>query len=214
MRITKYGHSCLLVEVEGVAILTDPGIWNSMPDAEIIDAIFITHEHQDHFDIAQIQKLVEKHPDVRVVTHEAVAKKLTEAGIECEVIEKGGTVNIKGISVQSFGKEHACVYGDISPCRNTGYLINGELFAPGDSLAEFPPQEVRILALPCGGPWMRFSDAIDYAKKVKPLVAFPIHDAMYVEEIRNDLIPRIIGGYLESDGIKFIDMPAGASEEF
>ncbi len=214
MRITKYSHSCLLVEINSVCIVTDPGIWNSLPDAKYIDAILITHEHQDHCDIEQIKALVARCPSARVITQEAVAKKLKEVGVTCETIKNGTTIDIKGISVESYGSEHACIYGDVSPCQNTGYLINGELFAPGDALHDLPARPVRILALPTGGPWMRLSEAIDYAKKLKPEIVFPIHDAMYIEKYRKSLIPRIVGGNLESVGIKFIDIPLNSPQEF
>lgn len=213
MNITRYAHSCLLVEVKEVSVLTDPGSWNKTPQVEKLDAILITHEHPDHFDIGQIQELLAKHPSARVITHEAVGKMLGEAGVKYELIEDGGVVDVNGVSVKSFGDKHAVVYGS-SPCRNTGYLINGELFAPGDALHDVPPVGVRILALPTGGPWMKMAEAIDYAKSVKPQVAFPIHDAMYTEEYRDGLVPRIVGGNLESAGITFVNLAPGGSQEF
>lgn len=214
MKITKYGHSCLLVEVQGVRIITDPGKWNPLPDAEEVDAILITHEHPDHCDSAQVKALIAKFPNVRVITHEVVAQKLIEDGVNVEIIEDGGVVDVGGVSVESYGSAHACIYGDVSPCRNTGYLINGELFAPGDALHDFPTSPIRILALPTGGPWMRLSEAIDYAKSVKPEIVFPIHDAIYIEEYRGDLVPRIVGGNLESAGITFFDLAAGETRDF
>lgn len=214
MKIMKYGHSCLLVEVNGVRIITDPGKWNPLPDVDAIDAIVITHEHQDHCDIPQVKALVVRSPAVRVITHDTMVKQLAEEGVTAETIEDGGVVDVSGVNIESYGSAHACIYGDVSPCRNTGYLINNELFAPGDALHDIPSKPVRILALPTGGPWMRLSEAIDYAKSVKPEIVFPIHDAMYVEEYRGDLIPRIVGGNLESVGITFVDLAAGEFKNF
>ena len=67
MRITKFAHACLLVEEAGVCLLTDPGFWNSLPEVESLDAILITHTHQDHLDIAQVKALLEKHPNATVI---------------------------------------------------------------------------------------------------------------------------------------------------
>ncbi len=153
-------------------------------------------------------------PEAMVITHAAVAAKLAEADIAHVTIEPGAVVDVNGVSVESFGTEHAIVYGSVSPCRNTGYLLAEKLFAPGDALHDIPNKPVEILALPCGGPWMRLSEAIDYAKKLSPKSVFPIHDAIYTEEYRSDLIPRIVGGNLESAGISFTDLAPGGSAEF
>jgi len=213
MKITKYGHSCLLVEENFVKIITDPGKWNPTPDVENVNAILITHEHQDHFELSQVKEILEKSPEALVITHEAVAAKLSEAGVPHVIIEPGSAIDVNGVSVESYGTEHATIYGPVSPCRNTGYLIAEKLFAPGDALHDIPGKPVEILALPCGGPWMRLSEAIDYAKKVQPKSVFPIHDAIYTEEYRSDLIPRVVGGNLENAGIAFVDMAPGASVE-
>jgi L-ascorbate metabolism protein UlaG (beta-lactamase superfamily) len=214
MNITRYGHACLLVDIDGVRIITDPGDWNETPDAENVHAVLITHEHQDHCDLDQIKSILAKNPGARIITHEAVGVKLAEADIAHEVIDNGETVDVSGVSVESCGTEHAPIYGDVSPCRNTGYLIGGELFVPGDALHDIPSKPVRVLALPTGGPWMKPSEAIDYAKRLKPQFAFPIHDAMHTEDYRSYLIPRVIGGNLEPAGITFIDIAPSAAHEF
>lgn len=43
MKITKFGHCCLLIEEHLLRILTDPGNYNTTPDVENIDIILITH---------------------------------------------------------------------------------------------------------------------------------------------------------------------------
>lgn len=215
MKITKYAHACLLVEEDDVRIIVDPGTWNETPSAENIHALLITHEHQDHFAVEQVKELIARHPDVVIITHAAVAKLITDAGIGANVVvlEEGGSAEVNGVSVQSFGREHAVVYGT-SPCRNTGFLIGGKLFIPGDALHDIPNVAVEVLALPTGGPWMKIAEAIDYAKAVKPEVVFPIHDAMYTDDYKRGFVPMIVGARLGEVGIVFRDMPEGASEEF
>lgn len=213
MQITKFGHSCLLVEEADARILTDPGIWNPVPEVEGVDAILITHEHQDHCDVAQLQAILTKNPSARVITHAAVAKILRDAGIPSETINPGQPVMVNGVSVESFGTEHAVIYG-ASPCRNTGYLIAGKLFAPGDALHDVPGKAVEVLALPTGGPWMKISEAIDYAKKIQPKAVFPIHDAMYTDEYARAVGSRWIGGTLAGEDIAFRDLSPGSTAEF
>lgn len=213
MNITKYGHACLLVEKDGVKVIVDPGSWNPLPDATGVDAILITHEHGDHYDPTQIKALIESNPGVRIITHEAVGRLLKKEGIAYEAIEPGVPVDVNGVTIESFGTEHAAIY-KVSPCRNTGFLIGEELFVPGDALHDVPNRSVRLLALPTAGPWMKIAEAIDYAKAVKPRVVFPIHDALYIEDVQRSLIPRLVGAAIADDGIEFVDMPAGASKEF
>jgi len=214
MKITKYGHACLLVEIEDARILLDPGVWNPTPDAEGIDAVLITHEHQDHIDIAQLKEVLSRNPEAVIYTHESVGKVLEEAGVKYSTMNEGEIVSVKEVSVQSLGHDHAIIYGDMSPCRNTGFLIGEKLFVPGDALHDVPLKSVEVLALPTGAPWMKLSEAINYAKKVKPKSVFPIHDAMYTEEVQRGMIPRIIGGNLNEVGIEFRDMAAGSTEMF
>jgi L-ascorbate metabolism protein UlaG (beta-lactamase superfamily) len=214
MRITKYGHACILVERDEARILIDPGSFNALPEADRIDAVLVTHEHGDHCDIGQLRAILARNPDARVITHEAVGRLLEEAGVAHELIEDGGSVTVNGVSIESQGTEHAIIYGDASPCRNTGFLIGGELFVPGDALQEVPLAGVRVLALPTSGPWMKLAEAIDYAKRVRPEIAFPIHDALYTEEVQRTMIPRLVGGNLEAAGIAFRDMSVGSVEEF
>lgn len=213
MKITKFGHACVLVEEGGAVLLTDTGVWNTFPEVTVLDALLITHEHQDHCDIEQIRRLVAQHPQMRLITHKAVAAKLHDAGITSEILADGESLEINGVTVERCGTEHEPIYG-ASPCMNCGYLIAGELFVPGDALHDVPSKPVRILALPTGGPWLRLSETIEYAKRLKPKFVFPIHDAMYVDEYRNELVPRIVGGNLEASGITFVGLNAGDTKEF
>lgn len=214
MKITKYGHSCLLVEEGSVRLLIDPGQWSQVPELEAIDAILITHNHQDHCDPSTITRLLVKNPDAKIISHVEVGEMLQREGIAYTPIEEGARMEVNGVSVESFGTKHAIIYGDFPQCRNTGYLIAGRLYLPGDALHDVPGKSVEILGLPTGGPWMRLSEAIDYAKKLSPKVAFPIHDAMYTTEYKEGLIPRIVGGQLEVAGISFNNFGAGNSADF
>lgn len=52
MKITKFGHCCLLIEENGVRILTDPGTYSTQQsEVKNIDFVLITHEHADHFQL-------------------------------------------------------------------------------------------------------------------------------------------------------------------
>src|SRR3989338_9761569 len=93
MRITKLGHCCLVVEItpllskptvlhllrenKPVRIMTDPGAWSTRQNEEKgIDYIFITHEHQDHFHIESLKKVLANNPKAKVITNKGVGSSL------------------------------------------------------------------------------------------------------------------------------------------
>ncbi len=63
MQITHFGHSCLLVEIDGTKVLFDPGNFSHGFDGiSGLDAILITHQHPDHCDVAKLPDLVAANP--------------------------------------------------------------------------------------------------------------------------------------------------------
>lgn len=178
MKITKFGHSCLLVEEGGARILIDPGIWSTIPDnLNRLDAILITHEHPDHLGIEHLQKILPSNQKAIIYTNEGVGKKLSEANIVYQLLQDGEAGTVAGVTIEGFGKDHGIIYHELPHWDNTGYLIAGKLFHPGDALF-IPPKPVEVLALPVCAPWSKIMEVIDYAKAVKPTLVFPIHDAM------------------------------------
>ncbi len=51
MKLTKYTHSCIKLEKDGKVLLVDPGNFAEDAAFEGVDAILVTHEHPDHFDV-------------------------------------------------------------------------------------------------------------------------------------------------------------------
>jgi L-ascorbate metabolism protein UlaG (beta-lactamase superfamily) len=213
MKITKYGHCCLLIEVKGVRILTDPGNYNVTPDVEGIDVILITHEHQDHLHIESLQIVLSKNPEAKIFSHAGVGKILDEAKIAYTLIADGETALVKGVSIESSGSEHACIHHDLPVVQNTGFYIDGTLFYPGDSFHN-PKKDIAILALPVAGPWMKLEEAIEYAKLVKPKVVFPVHDGMLRQGIELGSTRRIPMMLLEPLGIAYVDMTESSVQSF
>lgn len=200
MQITKFGHSCLLVEEQGVRILLDPGEFSSgQDDLENIDIILLTHEHADHLSMISLQSVLAKNPQAKVVTTSAVSSLLSKENIVCTVVEDGQEIIERGVRIQGFGKDHALLHESIPCIQNTGYMIAEHFFYPGDAFTR-PPMSVNILALPVAAPWMRLSEAIDYAIALKPKVCFPVHDGILKTPGVTHRLPQQI---LEQHGIPF-----------
>ncbi len=179
MKITKIGHCCLILEDNGVKFMTDPGNFTIEEQEKItgLDAIIITHEHQDHFHSDSVKKLLAKNPNAVVVTNTAVGKLLADMGITHTRVGDKESAEVKGVKIEGFGKEHAPIYQTMGACENTGYFIFDKFYFPGDNFYA-PEKPVDVLALPVAAPWMKMSEAIDFAKKVKAKKAFGVHDGM------------------------------------
>lgn len=213
MKITKFGHCCLLIEVKGVRILTDPGNYNATPEVEGIDAILITHEHPDHLHVESLEVILAHNPQAQVISHTSVGKILDEAGIKYTLITDGEVRDIKGVSIESSGSEHACIHHDLPVVQNTGFFIDATFFYPGDSFHN-PHKKMSVLALPVAGPWMKLEEAIEYARLIKPKVVFPVHDDMLRQGIELGPTRRLPTLILEPLGIQFVDMTEGSTHDF
>lgn len=178
MKITKLGHCCLLVETHGKRILTDPGAYSEAQNqVKGADIILITHEHQDHFHTDSLKQVLVNNPKAKIFTNRGVGILLSQAGTAFELLEHGQIQTVDELTIEGFGEQHAPIYPAVPEVINTGYLIDKRLFYPGDAFYE-PNKPVEVLALPVAGPWMKLGEAIDYAKKLKPKIVFPVHDGM------------------------------------
>lgn len=225
MKIRKIGHCCLVIEVGGKRIMTDPGGWTTgQIEERNIDLVLITHGHGDHLHVESLKTVLENNPNCKVVTNTAVKNILAkeniwnqdEENIKFFVLEDGevGDELQKVLGVNIFAKtcEHADIYDGIVPVQNTGYLLADRMFYPGDAYLEID-RPVEILALPVAGPWAKIREVIEYAKKVNSKIAFPVHDGL----IKKDCIKtfRVLPQkFLGEVGIEFRDLNDGESLEF
>jgi len=178
MRLTKFGHSCLLVEEQETRMLFDPGtLSDGFEELQGLTAILYTHQHADHLDPERVRALLDRNPGVWVVSDEGSANALRDASAEVEVVHDGAELDIGGVEVRVYGRDHAVIHPDIPVIPNVGYLVAGRLFHPGDAFT-VPDRRVEVLAVPAGAPWLKLSEAIDYLRELRPSVAVPVHEKL------------------------------------
>jgi L-ascorbate metabolism protein UlaG (beta-lactamase superfamily) len=175
MKLTKFGHACIRLESDGGSVVIDPGGFTEDVAVDGADAILITHEHPDHFIEPRVRSAAAANPGLQIWTVAAVADSLVGLGDQLHVVGDGDTFSVAGFEVEAHGTWHAEIHRDLPRVTNTGYLIDGRVFHPGDALT-VPDKPIETLMLPLHAPWSRTADLIDWLREVSPTRALAVHD--------------------------------------
>ncbi len=188
MRLTHYGHACLLVEVDDSRILLDPGNFSDgFQELRDLDAIIVTHQHADHLDPERFDALVASNPQAQVLTDEETVEILADDGVQAQALTAGQQVGIGEVTVRAFGSRHAFNHSRVPVVANIGVLLSAAgsptLFHPGDAY-DAEPGPVDVLAVPLNAPWTPVRDTIDFVRRVAPRSIVPIHDGLLAPQGR------------------------------
>lgn len=187
MKITKHGHACLAVEVAGRSLIVDPGFYtDDLPLPTNLDAIVVTHAHDDHCFEANLEQLLAKNPAAvifgpqEVVTRLQGAGEASVSGATMHAVYHGDHYEVGAFQLDFVGDLHQVIHRSIPLLQNTSVLVNSTLYYPGDSytVCDMP---YDILACPASAPWLRISDVIDYLDEMRPKKCFATHNALLSE---------------------------------
>jgi L-ascorbate metabolism protein UlaG (beta-lactamase superfamily) len=208
MRLIKYSHACVRLEQDGRALLIDPGVYSEREAYEGVSAVLITHEHFDHVNVELLPSIVEGNPDLKIYTSGAVAAQLPALGDAVVTVSVADTFTAAGFHVDVVGGQHAEIYEGLPGCANLGYIVDGEIYHPGDSLF-VPSVAVPTLLVPVYGPWLKIAEMLDFLRAVAPRRAFPIHDGPL-----NELGQQSADGWAAAKGqTEYARIPVGAAVE-
>ncbi len=142
-RITWVGHSTVLIEIDGVRLLTDPFLRDHLgplrrhgpsPDLEAIgavDAVLLSHAHPDHFDRRSLGRLPGR---PLVVAPRGLGRIIEKAGHEALELLPDETTPIGSIGVRAVPARHGR-WPRHPGAVTLGFLVEGDtsVYFAGDT---------------------------------------------------------------------------------
>ena len=200
-RIRWVGHSTVLVELDGVRLLTDPLLRErvvmlrrteplDVNDLGDLDAVLVSHIHYDHLDIGSLRRLDE---DPKIVLPRGASPLLRRRGFDSLTeLEAGEETTVGALTVRAVHAEHdsARLFG--LKTNALGYVISGSkrVYFLGDTglfpaMAEIAPgTDVALVPIWGWGPSLGEGhldpqSAAEAARLISPTLAVPIHWGTY-----------------------------------
>ncbi len=201
LSVSYLGHATLLIEMDGIRILTDPTIRERIgplerqsphvPHAayEGIHAVLISHLHHDHLDFASLRRL---HPVPRLIVPLGAGPLLREAGYrDVDEFEPGGQTTHGPLRIRATAADHSGFRLPFGPTAVAlGFVIESSarrVYFAGDTdlfpaMAGISPDGLDLALLPVWG-WgptlgpghMDPVRAAEALRLLRPREAAPIH---------------------------------------
>jgi L-ascorbate metabolism protein UlaG (beta-lactamase superfamily) len=215
MLLTKYTHACIRLEKDGHALVIDPGSFSELEVAlKGAATVLITHEHEDHVDRERLPGILSASDGMQVYAPERVAEELREL-----VPEAAGRIHaaapqtrfsVSGFEIRTYGGQHALIHPHIPVVDNIGYLIDDNVYHPGDALIVPHRQAVPTLLVPVHGPWSKTAEVIDFLTSVRPARAYPIHDGL-LNRNGQGIVEKHLARFGEQYGTRYQHLEPGQS---
>jgi L-ascorbate metabolism protein UlaG (beta-lactamase superfamily) len=203
VKVTWLGHSTVLIQLDGVRLVTDPLLRPRMlhllrvagpVDAGAlgdVDAALVSHFHYDHLDLASLRSLG---ISVQVVAPDGGAEYLRKRGFaRVDELAVGGETRVGPVAIRATPAEHDTRRGLLGGnAIAVGYAVVGsasayfagdtDLFEEMDGLV--PDLDVALLPVAGWGPKLPAGHldprgAAEAARRLRPRIAVPIHWGTY-----------------------------------
>lgn len=226
MKLTYYGHSCFIAEHAGTRVILDPFL-SGNPAAGIqpgdckVDAVILTHGHDDHFgDALEIAR----HSDCPVIAIHELALFCSKRGAKIHGMNIGGTFRTSGFQVKLTPAQHSNSVRDGDVLHYAGepagvLLTMGEktFYHLGDTALFSDLQligglhSIDAAAVPIGDNYtMGPQEGLLAAKWLSPGLVIPVHYNTF-PAIRQD--GRAFAAACAAEGIDCRALQSGESAE-
>ena len=141
-RVLYVGHATVLIELDGVRLLTDPvlrpRIWHlkrrvalDMDELGGIDAALVSHVHFDHFDRSSLRLL---DTDVTVVVPRGT-RRLVRRFRDVREVDVGDQVRIGEVTIKATPAVHQSARPGVRSTPSLGFLVSGSrsIYFAGDT---------------------------------------------------------------------------------
>ena len=192
------GHSTVLIELEGVRLLTDPVLVSRVahlrrhapPVEESVfgepDAVLISHLHHDHLDLSSLRRLG---GDTPLIVPAGAGRWLERKGFNFVTeLSVGEDASVGGVTVTAVDARHDGRRFAGPRVGSLGYLVGGRrvVYFAGDTglfaeMADFAPApDVALVPVAGWGPrlgpgHMTPSEAAQAVALMAPRIAIPVH---------------------------------------
>ncbi|HEX5468392.1 MAG TPA: MBL fold metallo-hydrolase [Gaiellaceae bacterium] len=199
-RITWLGHSTVVVEIDGMRVLTDPLLRRRVlllrRDGPVesggldgLDAILISHLHYDHLDAASLRRLDRA---TTVIVPRGGGRILTRLGFATvvEVVEDE-EVKLGNLTLRPVHAEHGSKRLLGAASQALGFIVSGSktVYFLGDTdlfpgMSDLPRADVALVPIWGWGPRVGSGHldprrAAEALRRLRPGLALPIHWGTY-----------------------------------
>jgi L-ascorbate metabolism protein UlaG (beta-lactamase superfamily) len=194
-RLVYVGHATVLIELDGVRLLTDPVLRSRLvhlrrrvpaptEPLSALSAVLISHVHYDHLDLPSLRKLGRTVP----VIVPRGARRAIRGFRDVRELRVGEEIRLGDVTVRAVPAEHRSARLPLFPSPAVGYVVSGsrtvyfagdtDLFAGMAGLAD----EIDVALVPVAG-WgpkvgpghLDPARAAHAVQLLQPRIAVPIH---------------------------------------
>lgn len=235
LKITWLGQGGFLIEVDGIRMLIDPYLSDSLSvrgfkrlfpvpvKLEDLrpDVIFFTHDHADHFDEYTVMPLAALYPDCKIAGPVSVYEHYIRLGLnpDCFTVFNCGDITLmEDISVKAVSAYHTDIYaiGMVISSRHKRIYISGDTLLDDRLIPEVRQEtgsDFDLMMICINGKLgnMNVIDALYVASQLHPKIVIPMHYGLFAE---NTTDPEPFVNAVSKAGLRCLTMVPGQPVEF